>query len=361
MKINILSVVHDPGATKALMPVLRILNNEPTIRLKVLASTLAAPWLLQNNIAVDHVGSNCSSAEVSEVYRNLEPSALLTGTSWASTTEQVFRNQAAAHGIPSVVVIDYWMNYRARFIGADYPVEQTPDFICVADVAMAKEAVAQGFPESQVVISGHPHLEDLRQARSPRNPGRSPALDAAIFLSEPLPDGGLNPVKKHPLLVCATAFSDWLVRKNASEGIFSLKLHPKEVGNPRLDLAIAEVEKLPRLRFNLMDQQASVLGVLSSYQWAFGYKSMALFESSAAGLKTISLPMVDRKEFPALFDAMAKHGIFFSDNVPEFVLRLMIELEKNAIATATIGGDAKAAPLIFELIRKLGAGVPSTQ
>ena len=86
---------------------------------------------------------------------------LFTGTSWAANAEQQLRNEAAALRVPSLVLLDYWSNYRSRWNGASYSIEALSDFVAVMDEETRTEMVEEGFPEEKVLVAGHPYVEEL--------------------------------------------------------------------------------------------------------------------------------------------------------------------------------------------------------
>jgi hypothetical protein len=84
---------------------------------------------------------------------------LLSGTSGPhSSLEHEARQLARARGLPSIGVIDHWVNYRARFIRADG--EELPDEIWVTD-ALALGIARPSFPGSPVHELPNRYLENL--------------------------------------------------------------------------------------------------------------------------------------------------------------------------------------------------------
>jgi hypothetical protein len=82
---------------------------------------------------------------------------LLSGTSGNSEHEHKARILAHSLGVPSIGVIDHWVNYRARFIRNDILV--LPDQIWVSDqyaVTLAKNE----FPDSEIVRIPNRYMEE---------------------------------------------------------------------------------------------------------------------------------------------------------------------------------------------------------
>jgi hypothetical protein len=83
---------------------------------------------------------------------------LLSGTGWASDLEHEARRMALTQSIPSIAVIDHWVNYRERFVRNGEHV--LPDELWVADEYAWNEAT-RCFPEIPVRQLPNRYLEDL--------------------------------------------------------------------------------------------------------------------------------------------------------------------------------------------------------
>jgi hypothetical protein len=90
--------------------------------------------------------------------------ALLSGTGWASPLEHEARRAARARGIPSVAVLDHWVNYPMRFERDGVTV--LPDEIWVCDVHAAAEA-RRCFPGLRVREQPNRYLEAQLRAIAP--------------------------------------------------------------------------------------------------------------------------------------------------------------------------------------------------
>jgi hypothetical protein len=68
---------------------------------------------------------------------------LVSGTGWQSDLEHVARVQARARGVPTLAVLDHWVNYPQRFVRDG--VRVLPDGLVVAD-AEAETLARESFP-----------------------------------------------------------------------------------------------------------------------------------------------------------------------------------------------------------------------
>lgn len=103
--------------------------------------------------------------------------SLVSGTGWASDMEHDARVAAARRGIPSLAVLDHWVNYAPRFERAG--IRQMPDAILVGD-AQAARIARETFPETQVAQM--PNLYLQRQANAA---GPVPESGDILFVMEP--------------------------------------------------------------------------------------------------------------------------------------------------------------------------------
>jgi hypothetical protein len=65
--------------------------------------------------------------------------------------EKQFIAQARDRRVPSVTVLDFWMNYAPRFADADGELSCMPDRIAVMDEQARSEMRAAGFESARIV------------------------------------------------------------------------------------------------------------------------------------------------------------------------------------------------------------------
>lgn len=69
-------------------------------------------------------------------------------------------------GIPSLAVIDMEVNAAGRFRGeSEDPLLHAPDFLAVPDSSCRDAYAKLGFPESRMMVCGHPHYDLVRARR----------------------------------------------------------------------------------------------------------------------------------------------------------------------------------------------------
>ena len=91
---------------------------------------------------------------------------VLTGTSsGARGPEKQAIAWARERGIPSLSVLDFWVNYRERFNDERGELAYLPDRIAVMDAHARDEMIALGFPKKHLVITGQPAFDCLSGKR----------------------------------------------------------------------------------------------------------------------------------------------------------------------------------------------------
>lgn len=283
--MKVLGVVHDPGGASALSPVMRKLCAQETTT--ILAGAFATEKL--GGLSPEPVPSNVDAGFCFKYFEKTRPQVLLSGTSWNSNVEQMFRNFSASQGIPSFTVIDYWANYTPRWQGASYSIGCLVDTVCVIDEAMKLELVAEGFPENKIEVTGHPMLEQISLRPRP-----SAVSGQYLFLSEPNRDGTLPSVESHPLKLIASAIP-------AGSALW-FKKHPKEKLPENIEEFLS-ASSGGRVDVKLFTHQPD----FSQFTCTFGFRTMGLFESRCAGIPAVSIHTNSLSG--ALEKAMKSHGI----------------------------------------------------
>jgi hypothetical protein len=96
---------------------------------------------------------------------------LLTGTSDNGVNlEKPFLAAARQLRIPSLAVLDHWMNYRLRFADQRGELVYLPDRIAIMDEQARTEMIAEGFDPERLVVTGQPAFDELESLRHSATP-----------------------------------------------------------------------------------------------------------------------------------------------------------------------------------------------
>lgn len=235
---TIVAVAGDPGGARALAPVIARLLLSGDVDVVALAYLHARSVWAERDIAFSELASDGSLDVEAELVRT-RPSIVVTATSVNSIDlETQFVAAAARLGIPSVSVLDFWANYRQRFIDTKGNLV-LPDRIAIMDEASRAEMVALGFPPATLKVTGQPALEEIGlEARTISEAEQHSTRAAAgvpgtgqlvLFVSQPLAGGptdwGYSELTVIPDLIAALAN---IGRKRGERLELLIRPHPKE-------------------------------------------------------------------------------------------------------------------------------------
>jgi len=195
---------------------------------------------------------------------------VISGTGWASDVEHEARRLARERGIPSIAVIDHWVNYAERFIRHHEQI--WPDEFWVVDeyaLSMA-EKLFQGKP---VRLMPNRYLESQVREVAPI-PAVSPEL---LYVLEPArSDWGRGVQGEFQAL-------DYFISRLPlldlpADTVIRLRPHPSDAVGKYQDW----VDAHPSLRI-VMDDAAQISSALSRARWVVGCESFALVLALNAG------------------------------------------------------------------------------
>ncbi len=170
--LTVLLSAHDPGAANFLAPVAKKLSEQ--VKLTIVLSPLAQS-------VFDRYGLKGLCAQDQSALGWLEqvkPDYVVTGTSEGiDTLDRQLVLEAKLKAIPVMSVVDFWSQYAKRFSDAEgTQLAYLPDTVCVVDEQMRAALSEIGISDSQIAITGHPHLEQL-----PQRFGQTPGKRAELF------------------------------------------------------------------------------------------------------------------------------------------------------------------------------------
>ena len=207
---------HDPGGAQSIVPLLPEFSNSLVFAKGPALSIIPYAQELPEN-----------------VLDTVMPDFLITGTSADDFTERLLWNTATAMHIPSMAILDSWINYGVRF--SKYGTESLhlfsgkcdylPKYVCVPDEIAKKEMIKDGVPESVILTFGNPHFEYIAARKR-----SSVALCASVsdgkktilFASQPFNDiyrNGSELIVLNDLIEVSKSYSDVDIR---------IRKHPKE-------------------------------------------------------------------------------------------------------------------------------------
>jgi hypothetical protein len=169
---RILAAAGDPGGAAALLPVMRglveaghqltAIAGQPAARMFADAGFACAP---STGSWADHVALAGATAAAEK------PDVALVATGMLAGVDAALARTGKRLGIPTVCVLDAWVNYRNRFICPDDMMmlpSTIPDVITVMDDFTVREMVDLGFPPAVLHVVGQPAFDVwIEQSSSP--------------------------------------------------------------------------------------------------------------------------------------------------------------------------------------------------
>jgi hypothetical protein len=261
--MRILAVAHDPGGANA------VAAETAALRARGVDVIAIAKGLAENQfrrLAVEFVPFHPEAVDA-VLAGNVD--LVLTGTSVADSLDRDATAAARARGIPSVTLIDYWMNHDTRFGVARPPKEVLPDYLIAIDERCRRQMVSEGLPDERTHVLGQPYFSVLLARAAGRTGGPGP-VERLLYASE---SGA-----------AATRALDTLLRALGSlESPVELivRFHPRE--GERAD-------RLDRLRRAgcpfVVDESFDPLETARAADAVIGVSSMILIETSLLGVPT---------------------------------------------------------------------------
>lgn len=317
---SLLLYAHDPGGSVALLACIPALQ-KAGYRLRIMADGPAALKLTQAGFSVEPFETSLAVWSEQSVLTWLSAQGLdgvLTGTSANAYGEKWLWKAAETLDIPSVAVLDQWLNYGIRFAKeglidlGGYQAEPKhvylPSAVAVMD-SLAKRELLMAVPElrpEQVWVTGFAQAESksgsgdgaeskLLSAQSAQSRTRGyghPCVKLkSVWLSEPLKEsyGTVPPVgytefdALEAVLNELHAFGSGMTKPHE----FAIKLHPKESAD-KYSALLTKYSALP-VHLRVLGPQVRADEVMAEADVVWGMASMALIEAALMDKPVISV------------------------------------------------------------------------
>jgi hypothetical protein len=299
----VLTMARDAGAGAALAPVVRALIHDGRLRVSTVAAGKAAAVFERHGLPVIAFPERPGADEVAALLARERPLLVLTGTSFKPERDALFWRAAAELGIPTVGVVDHWVNYVERF-SVQRPFDTLPDVIAVMDEFTARRLRELGCPAERVRVTGQPYFDELAaegaavlRDEARRELGIDARRTVVAFASEPQAryagassnDPGYLGYTEHDVLALVRA----ALADVAPAALLVVKLHPLEDPDAFHDLADGEGAPMIRVL-----RTYPVAHLISAADVVVGMTSVFLLESAVLGVPTISIrPRARADEF----------------------------------------------------------------
>jgi len=304
MKKKILLFARDPGAANCLVPVFLKLKNSKIFIPCLFGKEFALDIFDREKITYTDITKKLkrtSEDDIEIFLRRGGYSCIVTGTtSKDDLTDRYLWRVGRKLGIPTIAILDQWMNYISRFsfhTNENFLIDILPDTICVMDEFAKKEMLKAGFPVDRIEITGQPHFETVikKQKEITRQEIKKfkNKLDInygknVVFASEPL-------TKDHGVDLGYSQFSIFKevflclekIAKKENKINMIFKLHPRD-DKRSVNKLISGLNKNNNLRIIILEKAAPQL-LISSVDLIIGMSSMFLIEGALVNKPIISV------------------------------------------------------------------------
>lgn len=342
---QIIAAVHDLGGANVIKPVIAGLLENAACDVILYTSDFTFQHMIGLGLTPRRLNTSLTLGEAARILSSHKADLLLTGTSFNSNAEQMLRNVAAERRIPSIVVLDFWANFRVRWGDATYDLADMSDLVFVMDEYCRKEMIADGFRPDALIVSGHPYLEQMFN-KTDFDSSHSPAAGLRVlYLSQPFEIIKPRIGSVHPVEVLGEVLERYRQVHDKPVSL-TVKLHPKEKKETALVDIIANLNG-HGLDIRVSDRFMPAGEVIESHDCVFGFTSIALFEARARQKPVFSFDVCGR--LPSLQAAMETVGIRNVSLDAEVLYRCLLQNDNDKPLSMFSG----ATRIIIQEIEKI--------
>jgi hypothetical protein len=350
----IVAVAGDAGGANSLAPVIRRLRAEGR-SVTALAYKQAVDVWRRRGVDCEALPEDTTPGGAAERLRGAQADVFLAGTSVNGVDlEKRFIVAARRLGIPSLAVLDFWSNYRARFADERGGLAYLPDRIAVMDSLAREEMIAAGFEPDRLWITGQPGFDELDESRRRLTPQRRAEVREALgivgdtamvlFASQPIAafygddtDGPSHPgYTEHTVLAALVAALDRIAVGKAPAIALVVRPHPRE------DASALQRHRARSIRV-IVDGRGDAREVALAADLVTGMSTVLLVEACLLGCVVASLqPGLRSADVLPTNRWGATQAVFRAEDLEGVVGRLLLDEEARREA------KAQAARLQFE-------------
>lgn len=233
-------------------------------------------------------------AGLERAWDRMPADVLVTGTSHYAPFESTLWAIASSRGVPTLAVLDQWMNVAPRFARG------WPACVGVLDAAQREEVAALGFSPDAIVQLGHPWLSRLAAAPAAAAPGTTDEM-RVLFVSEPIRsdvEQGVNePFGFDEFEAFSVVHGAAVTAAGAGRRIsLTVRCHPYEDAEA-FSRRAGELPRVSGLEVTVQDRLTPALDAIRGADLVTGISSMMLLEAMVLGKAVISVqPGLSREE-----------------------------------------------------------------
>lgn len=202
----------------------------------------------------------------------------LSGTSIGETIDKILLELCKKEKIPTVCVLDSWVNYWMRF-SITHNLEAVPDYICVMDELARREMLAENFPAERIIVTGNPFFDSFIDGIDQEKED----AERILFISQPLKHAETMGAARlsydeYSVLNDLVSIFDQIGQEKRKQVV--IRLHPREEKG--------KFDKIVNRSGFCYDTILDIKSSISFSGLVIGMNSMALIQAALAGKKVIS-------------------------------------------------------------------------
>lgn len=314
-KIKIIFAAQDPGGFNAILPVIKKLKKNNKFLLKIILSNQAKD--IAKNQKISYQDSNyLTEKAIAWFLKKESPDLIFTGTSDDYGLEKRLIKLSKKQKIKTVVIIDFWSNYKLRFSDPETEnLAYVSDYILIIDELMKKEMINQGFESKKLIITGNPSFDTF--------PILTNSSQKVIsFFSQPFSElckkdkSYLNDPNE------IQVFKDMVeaLEKFQLKMPLKIKFHPRAKKLNKFDKIIKD----SKLDISI-EKKISAENLMKKSKLVIGINSMALFQAAIMGKPVLSYQHGLKKSDPLISNKLGfSQAVYKKKNLYPALKKLLL-------------------------------------
>jgi spore coat polysaccharide biosynthesis protein SpsF len=285
-KHRVFFAAKDAGGWNSLTPVVKRFLKNKSWETKIWLSGASRKFAHADRILFQDIETINENA-IRQFLSSFRPCIIVTGTSGGDSIEKHVIKIAKEFRIPTIAVLDFWINYAIRFSfdnSKRLHRDALSDFILIMDEHAKRGMLREGFPEEKLIITGNPHFDGFKPFPKQENPKKK----FILFVDQPFTelikagwheDFGYTEIEVFKDLVRALDKIKFL-------GEVIVKLHPRTESSEKYKAILTEEKLSFTVRFE--SSISSHEKWLSRASLVVGMTSILLFEAALRRKHVIS-------------------------------------------------------------------------
>lgn len=261
-----------------------------------------------------------------------KPNVIITGTSLKDDLERNYIKAGRLSNIPVLSFIDWWTNFKQRFIHSRTKELCIPDIICVIDKAALKMCIKELDNKTQIIVTGNPYFSQVIERMVKQKVGQKklllelgldPERMTILYFAEPF----YHRFNQFDIFAKVTSAISRVIESDAIKLNIIVKFHPNgqkpEIFKKYKDIIDSNLSKgcLSKLIFKEHD----VGKLIESADYVWGMNTTPMLEAILRGkLVSSFLPGFNVSGIPFLKNAHFCPSADSYKEFPELIKNLLI-------------------------------------